>query len=216
MSRQDKHKVAATLRAATHKSKLLSHKFLILIPTAATLGILALVSVLFTSADTTSNTYAANLGSQITTEVDGQYYVTLTAPDVNFSVSPSKNENAAKQRIDVNVETNVAGGAKLYLSMAGSSNSLHLNGNTAQSSPVISAVPDGTDASSFPANTWGTLLTTKLILPSPLLRATQLCLLILMARPRVRLVVVSSRQVSQYTMPRTLIPPSNLAPILTV
>ena len=155
MSRQDKHKVAATLRAATHKNKLLLHKSLMLLPAAATLGILALVSVLLTSADTASNTYAANLGSQITTEVDGQYYVTLTAPDVNFSVSPSKNENAAKQRIDVNVETNVAGGAKLYLSMAGSSNSLHLNGNIAQASPVIAAVPDNTDASSFPANTWG-------------------------------------------------------------
>ena len=155
MSRQDKHKITAILRAATHKSKLLSHKSLILLPAAAALGILALVSVLFTSADTASNTYAANLGSQITTEVDGQYYVTLTAPDVNFSVSPSKNENAAKQRIDVGVETNVAGGAKLYLSMAGSSNSLHLNGNTAQSSPVIAAVPNDTDASSFPANTWG-------------------------------------------------------------
>ena len=155
MSRQDKHKIAATLRAATHKSKLLSHKSLMLLPAAATLGILALVSVLFTSADTASNTYAANLGSQITTEVDGQYYVTLTAPDVNFSVSPSKNENAAKQRIDVGVETNVAGGAKLYLSMAGASNSLHLNGNTAQASPAIAAVPNNTDASSFPANTWG-------------------------------------------------------------
>lgn len=155
MSRQDKHKIAATLRVVAHKSKLLSHKSLMLLPAAATLGIFALVSVLFTSADVASNTYAANLGSQITTEVDGQYYVTLTAPDVNFSVSPSKNENAAKQRIDVSVETNVAGGAKLYLSMAGSSNSLHLNGNTAQSSPVIAAVPDGTDASSFPANTWG-------------------------------------------------------------
>ena len=155
MSRQDKHKIAATLRAATYKSKILSHKSLMLLPAAAALGVLALVSVLFTSADTASNTYAANLGSQITTEVDGQYYVTLTAPDVNFSVSPSKNENAAKQRIDVGVETNVAGGAKLYLSMAGSSNSLHLNGNTAQSSPVIAAVPNDTDASSFPANTWG-------------------------------------------------------------
>ena len=155
MSRQDKHKIAATLRAVAHKSKLLSHKSLMLLPAAATLGILALTSVLFTSADTASNTYAANLGSQITTEVDGQYYVTLTAPDVNFSVSPSKNENAAKQRVDVGVETNVAGGAKLYLSMAGASNSLHLNGNTAQASPAIAAVPDGTDASSFPANTWG-------------------------------------------------------------
>lgn len=138
-----------------YSNKLSTHRFLILMPAAATLGILVLVSVLFTSADTASNTYAANLGSQITTEVDGQYYVTLTAPDVNFSVSPSKNENAAKQRIDVGVETNVAGGAKLYLSMAGSSNSLHLNGNTAQSSPAIAAVPDNTDASSFPANTWG-------------------------------------------------------------
>ena len=97
MSRQDKHKIAATLRAATRKNKLLSRKSFILIPAAATLGILALVSVLFTSADTASNTYAANLGSQITTEVDGQYYVTLTAPDVNFSVSPSKNENRKLQ-----------------------------------------------------------------------------------------------------------------------
>ena len=67
--------------------------------------------------------------------------------------------------------------------MAGSSNSLHLNGNTAQSSPVIAAVPDGTDASSFQLIPGAILLTTKPILLFLLPPVTQLCLLTLMARP---------------------------------
>lgn len=136
-------------------SKLHSRKFLIFVPTAATLGILALISVFFASADSASNTYAANLSNQITTEVDGQYYVTLTAPDVTFSVSPSNNQNAAKQRVDVGVETNVAGGAKLYLSMAGTSNSLHLNGDTSQTTHVIAATAGANGLDGFADNTWG-------------------------------------------------------------
>lgn len=138
-----------------HRSKLHSCLGLILIPTTATLGILALVSVFFASADSASNTYAANLSNQITTEVDGQYYVTLTAPDVTFSVSPSNNQNAAKQRVDVGVETNVAGGAKLYLSMAGTSNSLHLNGDTSQTTNVIAATAGANGLDGFADNTWG-------------------------------------------------------------
>ena len=124
-------------------------------PAVALCGLLVLVSVFFASADSTFDTYAVDSGNQITTEVDGQYYVTLTTSDVNFSVAPSKNENAAKQRVDVGVETNVAGGAKLYLAMGSNSNSLHLNGNTAQGSPVIAAVADGTGVNNFVANTWG-------------------------------------------------------------
>ena len=151
----------ATPRKATpivlsiFSSKLLLRKLPILMPAVAMCGLLALISAFFASADSASDTYAVDSGNQITTEVDGQYYVTLTTSDVNFSVAPSKNENAAKQRVDVGVETNVAGGAKLYLAMGSNSNSLHLNGNTAQSSPVIAAVADGTGVNNFAMNTWG-------------------------------------------------------------
>lgn len=157
MSKSNQHK--STFRLIIPRiargSKLHTRLGLILIPTAATLGILALVSVFFASADSASNTYAANLSNQITTEVDGQYYVTLTAPDVTFSVSPSNNQNAAKQRVDVGVETNVAGGAKLYLSMAGTSNSLHLNGDTSQTTNAIAATTGASGLDGFADNTWG-------------------------------------------------------------
>ena len=158
MSKQDQdiqQRKATPIVLSIFSSKLLLRKLPILVPTVALCGLLALVSVFFASADSAPDTYAVDSGNQITTEVDGQYYVTLTTSDVNFSVAPSKNENAAKQRVDVGVETNVAGGAKLYLAMGSNSNSLHLNGNTAQSSPVIAAVADGTDVNNFAMNTWG-------------------------------------------------------------
>ena len=158
MPKQDQNtqqRKATPITLSIFSNKLFLHKLPILMPAVATCGFLALVSIFFVSADSAFDTYAVDSGNQITTEVDGQYYVTLTTSDVNFSVAPSKNENAAKQRVDVGVETNVAGGAKLYLAMGSNSNSLHLNGNTAQSAPVIAAVADGTDVNNFAANTWG-------------------------------------------------------------
>ena len=158
MPKQDQNtqqRKATPIVLSIFSSKLLLRKLPILMPAVAMCGFLALISVFFASADSASDTYAVDSGNQITTEVDGQYYVTLTTSDVNFSVAPSKNENAAKQRVDVGVETNVAGGAKLYLAMGSNSNSLHLNGNTAQSSPVIAAVADGTGVNNFAMNTWG-------------------------------------------------------------
>ena len=158
MLKQDQNtqqRKATPIVLSIFSSKLLLRKLPILMPAVAMCGLLALISAFFASADSASDTYAVDSGNQITTEVDGQYYVTLTTSDVNFSVAPSKNENAAKQRVDVGVETNVAGGAKLYLAMGSNSNSLHLNGNTAQSSPVIAAVADGTDVNNFAMNTWG-------------------------------------------------------------
>lgn len=146
---------ATPITLSVFSDKLLLRKLPILMPAVAMCGFLILVSVFFVSADSAFDAYAVDSGNQITTEVDGQYYVTLTTSDVNFSVAPSKNENAAKQRVDVGVETNVAGGAKLYLAMGSNSNSLHLNGNTAQGSPVIAAVADGTGVNNFAANTWG-------------------------------------------------------------
>ena len=151
----NKSALLSVFSRVAHRGRVHSRLGLILIPTTATLGILALVSVFFVSADSASNTYAANLSNQITTEVDGQYYITLTAPDVTFSVSPSNNQNAAKQRVDVGVETNVAGGAKLYLSMAGTSNSLHLNGDTSQTTHVIAATTGANGLDGFADNTWG-------------------------------------------------------------
>ena len=124
-------------------------------PAAAMLGILALVAVFFASADSASNSYATSVNSEITAEVDGTHYVTLSAPDVTFSISPTDSAQLSKQNINVDVETNAPGGADLYLSMANNTNALHLNGDTASTAPAIKATASSVAANSLAANTWG-------------------------------------------------------------
>ena len=154
MSKQDKHKITTTLRVA-YNYQLLSHKSLILMPAAAMLGILALVAVFFASADSASNSYATSVESEITAEVGGTHYVTLSAPDVTFSINPTDSAQLSKQNINVSVETNAPGGADLYLSMANSTNALHLNGDTTSTAPAIKATASSVAANSLVANTWG-------------------------------------------------------------
>ena len=124
-------------------------------PAAAMLGILALASVFFVSADFTANSYATSVNSEITAEVDGTHYVMLSAPDVTFSINPTDSAQLSKQSINVSVETNAPGGADLYLSMANSTNALHLNGDTTSTAPAIEATASSVAANSLAANTWG-------------------------------------------------------------
>ena len=138
-----------------YNSKLHSRKFLMFMPAAAMLGILALVAVFFAFADSASNSYATSVNSEVTAEIDGTHYVTLSAPDVTFSISPTDSAQLSKQSINVSVETNAPGGADLYLSMANNTNALHLNGDTTSTAPAIEATASSVAASNLAANTWG-------------------------------------------------------------
>ena len=130
-------------------------KQLSILATVAILGMMTILSTFFLVSDSASNSYATSVNSEITAEVDGTHYVTLSAPDVTFSINPTNSAQLSKQNINVNVETNAPGGADLYLSMANSTNALHLNGDTASTAPAIEATASSVTANSLAANTWG-------------------------------------------------------------
>lgn len=126
-----------------------------MVATIAILGMMTILSAFFLVSDSASNSYATSVNSEITAEVDGTHYVTLSAPDVTFSINPTDSAQLSKQSINVSVETNAPGGADLYLSMASSTNALHLNGDTTSAAPAIKATSSSVAANSLAANTWG-------------------------------------------------------------
>lgn len=126
-----------------------------IVATIAIIGTITILSAFFLVSDSASNSYATSVNSEITAEVDGTHYVTLSAPDVTFSINPTDSAQLSKQSINVSVETNAPGGADLYLSMANSTNALHLNGDTASTAPAIKATASSVAANSLAANTWG-------------------------------------------------------------
>lgn len=121
----------------------------------AIIGMITIFSAFFLVSDSASNSYATSVNSEITAEVDGTHYVTLSAPDVTFSINPTDSAQLSKQSINVSVETNAPGGADLYLSMANNTNALHLNGDTTSTAPAIKATASSVAANSLAANTWG-------------------------------------------------------------
>ena len=133
-----------------------SHKFVI-IPACALLGVLALVSTFFISADLASNSYAldgTNLNSEVTAEIDGTHYVTLSASDVTFSITPNNGTASDKKQVDVELSTNVSGGASLYLSTSSNKNALYLNGDTNSTSKNIASASSTTTYDNMTNNTW--------------------------------------------------------------
>ena len=126
-----------------------------IVATIAIIGMITILSAFFLVSDSASNSYATSVNSEITAEVDGTHYVTLSAPDVTFSINPTDSAQLSKQSINVSVKTNAPGGADLYLSMANSTNALHLNGDTASTAPAIEATTSSVAANSLAANTWG-------------------------------------------------------------
>lgn len=126
-----------------------------ILATIAILGMITVLSAFFLVSDSASDSYATSVNSEITAEVDGTHYVTLSAPDVTFSINPTDSAQLSKQSINVSVETNAPGGADLYLSMANSTNALHLNGDTTSAAPAIEATTSSVAASALAANTWG-------------------------------------------------------------
>ena len=126
-----------------------------MLATIAIIGMITILSAFFLVSDSASDSYATSVNSEITAEVDGTHYVTLSAPDVTFSINPTDSAQLSKQSINVSVETNASGGADLYLSMANSTNALHLNGDTTSTAPAIEATASSVAASNLAANTWG-------------------------------------------------------------
>ena len=132
------------------------------------LGILVLASTLFISSDTASNSYAldgTNLNSEITAEINGTHYITLSAPDVAFSITPDTNDSGNTigldtTKVDVSVETNAIGGAELYLSTSSNTNALYKDGNVNNNNlPSINAslstTSNPTTLDNLATNTWG-------------------------------------------------------------
>ena len=88
-----------------------------------------------------------------TTE-SGGYYVTLTAPDVTFSLAPSNGTTSDKAEVSVEVTTNAEGGASLYLGMAGDTTALYPDGDTASTARNIASATTETTYDNMAANTW--------------------------------------------------------------
>ena len=144
------------------------HSFLFFLLITSTLGILALVSTFFISADIASNSYAldgTNVNSEITAEINGTHYITLSAPDVAFSITPDTSDpgntiGLDTTKVDVSVETNAIGGAELYLSTSSNTNALYKDGNVNNSNlPSINAslstTSNPTTLDNLATNTWG-------------------------------------------------------------
>ena len=120
------------------------------------LGILVLASALFITSDLTSNTYAIEMTDDphTSTTESGGYYVTLTAPDVTFSLAPSNGTTSDKTEVSVEVTTNAAGGASLYLGMAGDTTALYPDGDTTSTARNIAGATTETTYDNLAANTW--------------------------------------------------------------
>ena len=88
-----------------------------------------------------------------TTE-SGGYYVTLTAPDVTFSLAPSNGTTSDKAEVSVEVTTNAKGGASLYLGMAGDTTALYPDGDTTSTARNIAGATTETTYDNMAANTW--------------------------------------------------------------
>ena len=162
--RQFSHKISRKLAYFPTRKR----SFLLLLPTTSTLGILALVSAFFISSDIASNSYAldgTNVNSEITAEINGTHYITLSAPDVAFSITPDTNDSGTTIgldtiQVDVSVETNAIGGAELYLSTSNNTNALYKDGNVNNSNlPSINAssstTSNPTTLDNLATNTWG-------------------------------------------------------------
>ena len=162
--RQFPHKISRKLALFPTRK----HSFLLLLPIVSTLGILALVSTFFISSDIASNSYALdgiNLNSEITAEINGTHYITLSAPDVAFSITPDTNDSGNTigldtTKVDVSVETNAVGGAELYLSTSNNTNALYKDGNVNNSSlpsikASLSTTSNPTTLDNLATNTWG-------------------------------------------------------------
>ena len=123
----------------------------------AMVGLMTILSSFFLVSDSASSSYAldgTNLQSEVTAEIDGTHYVTLSASDVTFSITPTNGTASDKKQVDVELSTNVSGGASLYLSTSSNKNALYLNGDTNSTSQNIASASSTTTYDNMVNNTW--------------------------------------------------------------
>ena len=123
----------------------------------ALVGLVAILSASFLVSDAVTNSYAldgTNVNSEVTAEIDGTHYVTLSASDVTFSITPTNGTASDKKQVDVELSTNVSGGASLYLSTSSNKNALYLNGDTNSTSQNIASASSTTTYDNMANNTW--------------------------------------------------------------
>ena len=73
---------------------------------------------------------------------------------MTFSITPTNSTASDKKQVDVELSTNVSGGASLYLSTSSNKNALYLNGDTNSTSQNIASASSTTTYDNMANNTW--------------------------------------------------------------
>ena len=120
----------------------------------AFLGLAGLAAALLSSADLAGRTFAATLNSEITAEIGGTRYITLTTPDAALALTPGSSAQTTTTTTRVTASSNAASNIDLYLSMSGDSADLYLNGDSTSGHSIAATSTTGS-LSNFATNTWG-------------------------------------------------------------
>ena len=122
--------------------------------TIAIIGMITILSTFFLVSDSASNSYATSINSEITAEIGGTRYITLTTPDAALALTPGSSAQTTTTTTQVTASSNAASDIDLYLSMSGDSADLYLNGDSTSGHSIAATSATGT-LSGFAANTWG-------------------------------------------------------------
>ena len=129
-------------------------KQLSILATVATLGMMTILSAFFLVSDSVSNSYATSINSEITAEIGGTRYITLTTPDAALALTLGSSAQTTTTSMQVTASSNAASDIDLYLSMSGDSADLYLNGDNTSGHSIAATNTTGS-LSNFAANTWG-------------------------------------------------------------
>ncbi|MFQ7738370.1 MAG: hypothetical protein ACLRJC_12270 [Emergencia timonensis] len=117
------------------------------------LGILTLGATLLVVSD--SAVSAVQLTNEISAEIDGGYYVSISAADTSMSLAPATSgTNTTSTTTTVTASTNASSDIDLYLNMGSSSSALFLDGDL-QSTNKINSTTKVSSLTRLDANTWG-------------------------------------------------------------
>ena len=122
--------------------------------TIAIIGMITILSTFFLVSDSASNSYATSINSEITAEIGGTRYITLTTPDAALALTPGSSAQTTTTTTQVTASSNAASDIDLYLSMSGDSADLYLNGDSTSGHSIAATSTTGA-LSGFAANTWG-------------------------------------------------------------
>ena len=122
--------------------------------TIAIIGMITILSTFFLVSDSASNSYATSINSEITAEIGGTRYITLTTPDAALALTPGSSAQTTTTTTQVTASSNAASDIDLYLSMSGDSADLYLNGDSTSGHSIAATSTTGS-LSSFTTNTWG-------------------------------------------------------------